>query len=189
MKAYGVGAICVSGPKSPEFWKAYAHPGKFEGVLPVLWREDDTTIYQIPLRTQSFAHVVPPSAIVGKAKLNEIEKYDAALDNPALPAADFQWQGRNRILLHTSAQPDQAVSIQVNWHPGWHAKVAGQTVKLQKDGLGLMWLRPNCNGTCDIQLDYNGGWELRLTRWLSYLAWFGLLIVFPVRYFRSRRFP
>ena len=46
LKAYGVGAVCISGPKSPEYWKPFLHPGKFEGMLPVLWRSDDTTIYR-----------------------------------------------------------------------------------------------------------------------------------------------
>jgi len=59
MKAYGVGAIAMSGPRSQEYWKPYAHPAKFEGVLPVLWRADDVTVYRVPMRTASLAHVSP----------------------------------------------------------------------------------------------------------------------------------
>src|SRR5262249_37941014 len=64
LQAYGVGAIGISGPNSLEFWKPYAHPTKFEGVLPVLWRSGDVAIYRVPQRTISLAHVVPESAIV-----------------------------------------------------------------------------------------------------------------------------
>jgi hypothetical protein len=67
LKAYGVGAIAVSGPRSQEYWKPYAHPAKFEGVLPVLWRADDVTLYRVPLRTESLAHVVPRDALVAHA--------------------------------------------------------------------------------------------------------------------------
>lgn len=49
--AAGVGAIIVSGPKSPEFWKPYPRDvDVYTGKLPVLWSEDDTTIYAIPKR-------------------------------------------------------------------------------------------------------------------------------------------
>jgi hypothetical protein len=191
LKAYGVGAVCMSGPKSPEYWKPYGHPTKFEGVLPVLWRADDTTIYQIPQRTASLAHVVPETAVVvsaprGPADVAEIERYDAALDDPSLPAADFQWEGRNRIHIRTRAMPGQVITVQVSYHPGWHARGGDRHLQVRKDGLGLMWLRPECNGPCEVQLEYDGGWELRLCRWLSYLALAGL-VGLPFLYLRSKR--
>jgi hypothetical protein len=73
--------------------------------------------------------------------------------------------------------PDQGLSIQVSYHPGWHATVSGRGVPIERDGLGLMWLRPACSGPCEVQLDYDGGWELRLCRWLSSLAIASLVIV------------
>lgn len=192
LKAYGVGAVCVPGPKSPEFWKPYRHPAKFEGLLPVLWRVDDTTIYQIPQRNASLAHVVPEAALIGRAPrgpgdMAEIERYVAALDDPSLPPAKFQWEGRNRILIHTTAGPRQVISVQVSHHPGWHATVGNRHPQLGKDGLGLIWFRPECNGPCEVRLDYDGGWELRLCRWISLLAIAGLLAGLPLWYFRRRR--
>jgi hypothetical protein len=192
LKAYGAGAVCVSGPQSPEYWKPYGRPAKFEGVLPALWRADDTTIYQVPQRSASLAHVVPEAAVVGSAPrgpddVAAIERYDAALDDPALPAADFQWEGRNRIHIRTSASPGQVISVQVSYHPGWHASSSGRSIRVQKDGLGFMWLRPACNGSCEVELEYDGGWGLRLCRWLGDLALVGLLIGLPFLYFRSRK--
>ncbi|HTC34340.1 MAG TPA: hypothetical protein VK724_13255 [Bryobacteraceae bacterium] len=175
LKAYGVGAVCIPGPKSPEYWKPFLHPGKFEGVLPVLWRSDDTTIYQIPQRTKSLAHVVPEGAVVRDAPwyggdVAAMERYDAALDDASMPAAQFRWDGRNRIHIRTTANAGQVITVQVNYHPGWHAVAGGRVVQIHKDGLGLMWLRPGCNGPCEVDLEYDGGWELRLCRWLSYAA-------------------
>jgi hypothetical protein len=40
-----------------------------------------------------------------------------------------------------------------------------------------MWLRPGHTGACEVVLDYDGGWELRLCRWLSWLAIAGLAVV------------
>jgi len=69
------------------------------------------------------------------------------------------------------------LSVQVSYHPGWHATVAGQPRELQKDGLGLMWLRPGQTGSGEVVLDYDGGWELRLCRWLSWLAIAALAVI------------
>jgi hypothetical protein len=177
LKAYGVGAVAVSGPHSSEFWKAFQHPEKFEGVLPVLWREDDVTIYRVPQRFASLAHVIPESAVARDPEATE--QYIAALDDPSLPLAELEWQGRNHINIRTAASPRQAIFVQVTYHPGWRAKVNGQARQIQQDGLGLMWIRPECNGPCNVELDYDGGWELRICRYLSFAAMASLLL-FPI---------
>jgi hypothetical protein len=182
LKAFGVGAIAVSGPNSQEFWKAFTHPAKFDGLLPVLWRQDDVTIYRVPQRTASLAHVVNETALVSHPPVRpsdtaEIEKYVATLDDQSLPAAEFRWTGSNSIQIRTMASPEQAISVQVSYHPGWHAKAGNRTVDVRRDGLGLMWLRPECSGLCEIQLDYDGGWELRLCRYLSFAAVFVLILL------------
>jgi hypothetical protein len=175
LKAFGVGAVAVSGPNSEEYWKPYAHPAKFEGLLPVLWRERDVTVYRVPQRSASLAHVVNESAIVsrpptGPRDVSGIEKYVAAIDDVSLPAAELHWAGSNKIDIETTAASGQAISLQVSYHPGWHAKVGTRAVDVHRDGLGLMWLNPQCSGPCEIQLDYDGGWELRLCRYLSFTA-------------------
>ncbi|HWY47922.1 MAG TPA: hypothetical protein VNX70_11105 [Bryobacteraceae bacterium] len=181
LRAFGVGAIAVSGPASQEYWKPFSHPAKFEGLLPVLWREDDVTVYKVPQSTASLVHVLNETAIVGRPPAgprdtDQIEKYVAALDDPSFPAADFRLAGPNNIQIRTMADPGQAISIQVSYHPGWHAKAGNRAVEVHRDGLGLMWLRPGCSGLCEIQLDYDGGWELRLCRYLSYAALGALLL-------------
>jgi hypothetical protein len=45
---------------------------KFDGILPVLWRDGDDMIYDIPDRFHSLAHLIPWSVI-------------AALEDPDLP--------------------------------------------------------------------------------------------------------
>jgi hypothetical protein len=182
LKAFGVGAIAISGKDSQEYWRAFGHPEKFEGVLPALWSEGGVTIYRVPLREFTLAHVVPEAAIVARVPQNPedvrgVEKYVAALDDASLPGTAFQWEGRNRIRIHTTGAAGNVVSVQVTYHPGWHASVGGQSREVRKDGLGLMWLRPGCTGACEVVLDYDGGWELRLCRWLS---WFAMALALAV---------
>jgi hypothetical protein len=76
------------------------------------------------------------------------------------------------------AWPGQAVSIQVTQHPGWRARVNGTSRPIKSDGLGLMWLETGCNGICDVQLEYDGGAELRICRLLSALALGALAVAF-----------
>jgi hypothetical protein len=191
LKAFGVGAAGISSPDSQEYWKGFSQPAKFEGILPVLWRDSGVTIYKIPQRTASLAHVVPESALVvhppaDRGDIVEIERYASALDDPTLPAPQFRWEGRNRMKIQAAATAGQVLSIQVSYHPGWHARAAGQDRRLYRDGLGLMWLRPGCAGPCEIELDYDGGAELRVCRWISYAAIAALILVFPLRrVFRS----
>ena len=181
LKAYGVGAVAVSGPNSQEYWKPYSDPAKFDD-LPVLWSDGGVVIHRVPLRSPSLAHVVPPEAIVRGAPRNpedagEAARYVAALDDASLPLAELTWDGANRMRVHTMAAPAQALSIQVSYHPGWHATVNGRTRPVYKDGLGLMWLKPECNGPCEVVLQYTGGWSLWTARIVSYAAIAGFLIV------------
>jgi hypothetical protein len=190
LKAFGVGAAGISSPDSQEYWKGFSQPAKFEGILPVLWRDRGVTIYKIPQRTTSLAHVVPASALVihppaDRADIAEIERYTAALDDPSLPTPEFSWDGRNRMRIRATVAPGQAISFQVSYHPGWHARAGGQDRTLNRDGLGLMWLRPGCAGSCEIVLDYDGGAELRICRWISYAAIAAWILVLPFARLRA----
>jgi hypothetical protein len=187
LKAFGVGAVGISSKESREYWKPFSHPAKFDGLLPVLWSQSGVTIYQVPGRT-GLAHIVPESAIVRHApKAPEdaagIERFVAAMDDQAMPQATFEWEGRNRAVVRANRVPGQAVAIAVSYHPGWHASVAGLPVEIRSDGLGLMWLRPDCAGECEIQLNYDGGWELRLCRFISFAAIAALVVFAGVTFF------
>ena len=173
LKALGVSAIAVSGPHSSEYWRPFANPRKFEGVLPVLWRADDTAIYRVPLGSESLAHVVNASDIVRRPPIHgldiaELERYVTALDWPTAPAS-FTWLGANRAVIRARLKPEQIVSVQVTYDAGWRASVNGAPRPIEKDGIGLMAVHPECAGDCEIALRYDGGWETRLC-WAASIA-------------------
>jgi len=193
LKAFGVQAVAVSGPNSHEYWKPYRSPQKFEGVLPILWREDDVTVYLLPQRDSSLFHVVPESAIVRDQPLYgddlaEVRRYVAALDSPLYPQAESKWDGWNRALVQGAVSKDQVVSVQMNYHPGWHARANGNAASIFKDGLGLMAVKPRCDGPCAIELSYDGGWEYKFCYWLSGLTLAGAVAA-NSRVLRSRLAP
>lgn len=175
LKAFGAHAIAVSGPGSSEYYKPFPHPRKFDGVLPVLWREGDDTIYAVPSRSDSLAHIVPANAVVHDPPINgldvhEIEGFVKALDDPSLPEASFVWRDHNTANIQAPVQPGQAVSVQVTYTPGWKATVDGVPQDIKKDGLGLIEIQPTCRGECQIVLHYDGGPEWRWTCLASLLA-------------------
>jgi hypothetical protein len=180
LRALGVQAVGVPGPRSPDFWKPFANPGKFDGVLPVLWREDDTTIYRVPQATTSLAHAIRPDQLVQRTPIHgldteEVQHYVAAINDPTAPPASFEWHGSNHALIRANIPAGDVISAQIDYDPGWHVRVSGAERTLRKDGLGMMAIDPKCAGECEITLDFDGGMEAKVTRTLSFATLIGLI--------------
>jgi hypothetical protein len=181
MKALGAHAVTVPGPTSVEFGPVFTNPHKFDGVLPEIWNYEGTKVFAIPSRSPSLAHVVPADAIVKDPPVNgldtnEVARYVSALEDSAFPIARMEWHNMHSFVVHASAQPGQAVSIQENYADGWHAVVGGAAKEVSKDGLGFMVVNPGCQGDCAIEMYYDGGLELKLARIASVTALLGVLV-------------
>ena len=176
LRAFGVDAVLAVGPDSPEYWKPYQDPGKYEGRFEKLWSEQDTTLYKTPRRIRSLAHALPESART-TASRESVDDYVAALESERLPGLAFRWNGRNRASVDGEVHWGEAISIQVNHHPGWRAWVGKRQVAIERDGLGLMWIDADCDGPCAIELEYTGGFELRIARWISGLTLLSMALV------------
>jgi len=89
----------------------------------------------------------------------------------------------------------EAVSVQTAYHTGWHARANGRAAGVQRDALGFLTIAPGCDGRCEIELTYDGGWEYKLCRALSYLTilggvGYGCSVTVRARKSRTRRmFP
>ena len=180
LKAFGVQAIHVPGPESEESYKPFVHPDKFEGLLPVIWRENGDTIYRVPQRSASLARVISADAVVDREPEHgldtaQVERYVAALDDPSLPSATVEWFSFQSARIRATLAPGQVVSVQMNYHPGWRASVNGMAQPARRDGLGLLLIEPDCSGPCQIDLSFDGGFEATMTRWLSILTSLGVL--------------
>ncbi|HVW85702.1 MAG TPA: hypothetical protein VHB50_13530 [Bryobacteraceae bacterium] len=185
LKAFGNQAVTVPGEKSRESSHGIVHPHKFDGVLPVLWHDEDDTIFAIPQRSASLAHVVPRAALVSRPPVNGLDvdplrPYVAALDDPALPLASLTWNGPSHGIIETAMNRDQALSVQVNYAPGWRATVNGRNVPVRPDGIGLMALEPGCDGPCRIDLSFGltrEAWICRLASALTTAGLAGLILL------------
>ncbi len=175
LKAYGARAIAVSGPETTQYYKAFAHPQKFDGVLPLLWRGGGDSVYEVPGRSHSLAHVIPSSALVTRRPADGLDTapaaaYVAALDDPRYPLASLTWNGFAAAQIHASTAPGQVISFQETYDAGWEAWANGRRMPIREDALGMMVIEPDRQGPCEISLRYTGGAARTVCRALSILA-------------------
>jgi hypothetical protein len=57
---------------------------------------------------------------------------------------------------------------------------------VSRDGLGFPLIQPRCDGPCEIEMTYDGGWEYQLCRLLSALTILGLVLYTGKAIFQSR---
>jgi len=175
LKAFAVKAVAMGGPKSRGYSRDFAFPYEFKGKLTGIFESGDDAMYLVPQRAPSIARVVRTSDLVKHAPesgvdVKELRPFVAALDNDALPMANFHWTGINSATAFAVMEPKQAMSVAESWDPGWSATVDGRPVRMYADGLGLMVLEPKCDGACEIHLSWAPDREPRVTLVVSITA-------------------
>jgi hypothetical protein len=180
LRALGCGAITVAGPASKDHYHGFVHPGKFEGRLPLVWREDGDSIYQVPLRSVSLAHVIPRTAVVTRRPIHgldvdQVRRYVAALEDPAIPPAPLTWENPDHGRILATIPSGDVISVQVTCDRGWQARVGGRRVPVHADQLGLMIVEPQCSGDCMVDLEFTGGAERAICLVVSLMVFGGLL--------------
>jgi hypothetical protein len=175
LKAYGNQAIAVPGPASREHYHPVVNPHKFDGLLPVLWHEEDDTIFRVPQRSTSMAHVIPRAAVVTRRPIHGLDldparAYVTALDDASLPLANLTWATPSRAAIQTSMNRGQVISVQETWMPGWRAEANGHQAMVHGDQLGLMVIEPDCDGACVVNLTFGVTAEVWICRVASLLV-------------------
>ena len=144
-------------------------------MLPVLHRELGDTIYAVPQRSPSLAHVVLlGETIPATATPNQVYDYSLVIEDPARPSADFQWIGTGAARVRAELTRSDLVSVQVPWFSGWEAWVGNRRIAISADGLGFQVLHPACEGRCEIALRWTGRPD-RIPSAIVSLAALGLL--------------
>jgi hypothetical protein len=120
-----------------------------------------------------------PRTPTGGLDVDPLRPYVAALDNPAYPAAEFHWLAPSRAAITANLERSQILSVQISYHPGWHARVNGRACSTDRDHLSMLVVEPACDGPCTVELSYDGGaemWVARILSWGALLA--GLLWIY-----------
>jgi hypothetical protein len=120
--------------------------------------------------------------------VDPLRPYVAALDDPRMPRAEFQWTSIHSANINANLEPGQVLSVQMAWHKGWHATANGRPAPIFRDAIGLMYIDPEISGPCRIEMVYDGGTEMRAARIISALTVL-LLAVTCIQSVFSRRRP
>jgi hypothetical protein len=184
LKAFGCAAVTVPALDSSDHYHPIVNPRKFDGVLPLAWREGPDSIYRVPLRSASLAHVIPRAAMVTRTPIHGLDldparAYVAALDDATLPLASMEWETPDHVRIAALLADGQAIAVQEAYDPGWRATAEGRPLRVREDGLGLMVLEPDRTGPVAIDLRFEGGTERNICAAVSAamaLALFGMLV-------------
>jgi hypothetical protein len=168
LRALGVQAFVVNGPASTDEYKDVREPERFEGLMPLLHRENGDSIYTVLPRGTSLAHIVRPAELVPvrtppKFEYPDIRRYALATTDGARAPAAFEWTGTSRARVRAKLQAGEVISVQIAWFPGWKATVGGRAIPVSADGMGFVVLQPGCSGECEVDLAWTG----RADYWIS----------------------
>ena len=161
LRALGADLAVVGGPHTQAPFRVFNNPQRFDRFAQKIWSDGDDFIYLIPRRSRSLAHVVR------RGDTSEMARYVSALEDASLPAASFSWQSNHSAVVTANVPVGDVISVQITYHPGWHAAVNGSPLRAEKDGLGFMTIEPACGGPCSVALLYDGGIEATATHWAA----------------------
>jgi hypothetical protein len=175
LEVLGAQALVASGPQSTDEYRGIQSPERYQAMLPVLHYERGDTIYGVPQRNASLAHVLRPGEAPAvrasqEAAVTDLVRYAAAIEDNSRPAADFQWSGPDKARIHATLRRDDLVSVQIGWFPGWKAVTNDHPRSISADGMGFILIRPECAGDCEITLTWTGPPDLKLCAWISGVA-------------------
>jgi hypothetical protein len=167
LTAFGCGALTVQGPASPDPRSPISQPERFDALIPLLLRDRYYSIYQVPQRSTSLAHVIPASAIVTRRPIHGLDldparAYVSALQDPSLPLASLAWKNPVQGRITARLTPEQVVSLQMTYDRGWRASVGGRSARIHADQLGMIVIEPDCSGDCTVDVEFTGGEERQI---------------------------
>jgi hypothetical protein len=195
MQALGADTIIVHDASSQEHYHDYRHPGRFSGLLPVLFDDQQgNRIYQVPRRFPGLARVVDTSRFRALRPIAEIHDsvnlraYVEAIENGPDSAASFQWEGPEAMRVRARTEPGQSLLIQVSYDPYWRAYSGNQLLQIQPDLLGFQWIQVP-PGEHDIRLVFEVPLENQIGRIVSVMSGLAALTLIGLGLRRSNISP
>ncbi|NIO68686.1 MAG: hypothetical protein GTN71_06485, partial [Anaerolineae bacterium] len=182
--------IVVNYPDSGVAYKDFAHPHKFDGLLPERFSYGGDTVYEVPTGSPEAVQVVnlarfqalPP--IENVLDRNGLEAYVQAVESSeGVDASSLQVDGPARMTITADLAPGQGLLVRTTYYRGWTARAEGTKVDVSPDTVGFMLLEPEAPGRHEIVLEYREPWDVRfgyLITAVSVLA-LAVLAIKPVR--------
>jgi len=176
LKAMDTQYVVIHGPKSREYYRDFLHADRITALLPVVYHEEDDTIYALPPRP--LAHLVSREELPGRepaAHPQGLEPYVAAWEDPARPVLRTTWRDTNTLRIEGAVPAGRLVAVSMNADAGWHAVEDGREIPVESDNLGFMVLRPAASAAAVIEMQYRATAEPRIMAVVSAISWIGAL--------------
>ena len=159
LKALGVDALYIAGPKSEEPYKDGLNKDRFLR-LPVLFDDGmGNTIYGCQRRYTPRARVVDTAklAVTTPAKSNDdltcLRPYVDVVENGPDAPVTLDRPSTDEMRLRARFEPGQSLLVQETWDPNWRASVSGKPLAIRKDVMGFMVVDPPA-GEQTVQFDF-----------------------------------
>ena len=140
MRAMGTGVVIVPDQKSRENYKDFVHPGKFQGVLPVLFDDGQGTVaYRIPRVRPGIGRVVDRAAINaaqpvrGGDDAERLGAYVTAVEDATKPEAIVAWHGFDEVAVKAETGAGQSLLLQESFDSAWHAYEGTNELPLRRE--------------------------------------------------------
>ena len=168
LQTLGADAIVVSDERSQDAYHDFRNLGRFAGVLPVLFDDQEgNVVYRVPRRYPSLARVVDTAQskaaqpVVPATNTPLLRAYNGLVEQgPDSPTATH-WNGTDSISVHASPRAGQSVLVQVTYDPAWRAYSAGKELNIRPDAMDFMAVDAPA-GTQDITLVFEMPLENRV---------------------------
>ena len=145
LQSMGADAVYVADKQSEEKYHDFQFPHKFDGVLPVLYDDQQgNVIYRTPRRYPARVRVVETQRLnAAKPPLHneDIENLRVYVDviekGPDSPAT-LTRNGTDAMTIHAKVATGQTVVVQESYDTPWQATSGGQQLTVRKDPVGFM---------------------------------------------------
>ncbi len=171
LKTLGTRYVVVHLPGGRLAYQDFPRPGKFEGLLPAVYRLDsDAVVYEVPgART---AHLVNPEELPWKPPdtaldFDPLRGFLAAAADPTRPEVDTRWLSPNDLEVRGEFPPGRLLSLRVSHAEGWRAWQGAVRIPVERDHLGFLVVRPGPDPEGRVRLRYVGSLEQRVCAWIS----------------------
>lgn len=119
---------------------------------------DDWIVFKVPLKNNSIVKIVDTTKMDQFSydennREESIKNYQTIIEeNPTYFTSD--WPKENKLKIEATLEENQGIIVQTTYDKGFGAKVDGKFLKVQKDPLDFIYLKPGKTGSITINLSH-----------------------------------